>query len=147
MIEPNHNPTTGRIDPVLIRTAITQARQSACQIDDLRAANSCVIKTLESALNQTVNGVLNGPLSAAENNAAHRRAHRKGVLSRIASDPELETFIRARINALTFSEIVKEIHATFPPSRQTSLSAISRWWRANRHDQARLAPAASVDLS
>ena len=45
MIEPGSNPATGLIDAGLVRTAITQARQSACQIDDLRTANARTIKT------------------------------------------------------------------------------------------------------
>ena len=132
MIDSASNPANGKIDAGLVRTAITQARQSACQIDDLRAANSRTIKTLEGALNQAVKGVLNEPLAAAENNAAHLRAHRKGLPSRILSDPELEAFIRARIDTQTFAEIIKDVDAAFPPDRRTSLSAISRWWRANR---------------
>ena len=132
MIEPGSNPATGLIDPARVRTAITQARQSACQIDDLRTANSRTIKTLESALDQAVKGTVNTPLTAIENSAAHRRAHRAGVLSRIASDPDLEAFIRAPIDTLTFAEIVKDVDAPFPPNRRTSVSAISRWWRANR---------------
>lgn len=32
----------------------------------------------------------------------------------------------------TFAEIIKEADAAFPPDRRTSISAISRWWRANR---------------
>ena len=98
MIDSGSNPATGKIDAGLVRTAITQARQSACQIDDLRAANSRTIKTLEGALNQAVKGGVNAPLTAVEINAAHLRAHRKGLPSRILSDPELEAFIRARIN-------------------------------------------------
>ena len=45
MIEPGSNLATGLIDAGLVRTAITQARQSACQIDDLRTANARTIKT------------------------------------------------------------------------------------------------------
>jgi tellurite resistance protein len=147
MTDPNRNPATGVIDAGLVRTAIAQARQSACQIDDLRAANSRTIKTLEGALNQAVKGVLNAPLTAAEINAAHRRAHRKGVLSRIQSDPELEAFIRARIESRTFTAIVQEVDAAFPPDRRTSISAISRWWRANQDSQSRLARVENHELS
>lgn len=147
MIDSGSNPATGKIDAGLVRTAITQARQSACQIDDLRAANSRTIKTLEGALNQAVKRVLNAPLTAAENNAAHLRAHRKGLPSRILSDPELEAFIRARIDTRTFAEIIKEVDAAFPPDRRTSLSAISRWWRANRDNHARLALGGNPEVS
>ena len=132
MIDQTGNPQDVLIDPAMIRTSIAQARQTACQIDDLRAANSRTIKTLEAALNQAVKGVLNGPLTTVEINAAHRRAHRSGVLPRIASDPELEAFIRTRIDYQTFAEIIKDVDAAFPPNRRTSMSALSRWWKANR---------------
>ena len=132
MTETNRNPATGKIAAGLVRTAITQARKSACQIDDLRAANSRTITTLEAALDVAVKGAANTPLTTVETNAAHRRAHRKGLPSRILSDPELEAFISARIDTHTFAEIIKEADAAFPPDRRTSVSAISRWWRGNR---------------
>ena len=147
MTETNRNPAPGKIDAGLVRTAITQARKSACQIDDLRAANSRTITALEAALDEAVKGAVNTPLTAVENSAAHRRAHRAGVLSRIESDPDLEAFTRAPIDTLTFAEIVKDVDAPFPPNRRTSVSAISRWWRANRDGQARLAPSANLELS
>ena len=125
MIDSGSNPATGKIDAALVRT----------------------IKTLEGALNQAVKGVLNAPLTAAENYAAHLRAHRKGLPSRILSDPELEAFIRARIDTRTFVEIVKEVDATFPPDRRTSVSAISRWWRATQDSQTRLARGGNHEVS
>jgi len=54
------------------------------------------------------------------------------VPARIASDPELEAFIRARIGHLTFAQIIAEVADTFPPHRRTSMTALSRWWKANR---------------
>ena len=132
MINPGSNPATGKIDAGLVRTAIIQARQSAFQIEDLRAANSRTITTLEAALDEAVKGAVNTNLTAVETRAAHRRWHSKGMPSRILSDPELEAFIRARIDTHTFAEIIKEADAAFPPNRRTSISAISRWWRANR---------------
>ena len=119
------------IDPTTIRTAIDHARQTSVQIGALLEANHRTIRTLEAALNQAIKGPLNEstlPQGAVE----HRRAHRSGVPSRIASDPELEAFIRARIGHRTFAQILAEVAATFPPGRQTSMSALSRWWKANR---------------
>jgi hypothetical protein len=75
---------------------------------------------------------LNEPASLPPTLAEHRRAHRSGVPARITSDPELEAFIRARIDRLTFAEIVAEVAANFPPDRRTSMAALSRWWKANR---------------
>jgi hypothetical protein len=120
------------LDPATIRAAIDQARVSARQIGDLQAANARTIRTLEAALNQAVEGALNDPSLLPQIAADHRRAHRSGVPPRIASDPELEAFIRARIGQLTFAQIIAEVAATFPPNRRTSMSALSRWWKANR---------------
>lgn len=123
-------------DPALIRTAIDQARQTALQNDSLRAANDRTIRTLETALNQA----LNVPSNGASNDASmvslgrdgHRRSHRAGVPPRISSDPELEAFIRSRIDGLTFTQIIAEVAAAFPPDRRTILSALSRWWKVHR---------------
>ena len=119
-------------DPAMIRTAIHQAREVARQIGDLQAANGRMIRTLEAALNLAVKGPLNGPSTLPPTLAEHRRAHRRGLPPRISSDPELEAFIRARIDRLTFSEIVAEVAATFPPNRRISVTSLSRWWKANR---------------
>jgi hypothetical protein len=122
----------GQIDPATIRTALHQARDSARQIGDLQAANARTIRTLEAALQQGLEGPLTDPSPVPCGQAEHRRAHRSGVPPRIASDPELEAFIRARIGTLTFAQIIAEVDAAFPPNRRTSLSALSRWWKANR---------------
>jgi hypothetical protein len=118
-------------DPSMIRVAIDQARQAARQIDDLRAANARTIKTLETALNQAVKGGLKTP-SVGVVALLHRREHRPGFPSRIASDPELEAFICARIERLTYAQIVAEVADHFPPARRTSMTALSRWWKASR---------------
>jgi len=120
------------IDPTNIRTAIHQARDSARQIGDLQAANARTIRTLEAALNEAIKGPLNEASPLPPSVADHRRAHRSGVPPRIASDPELEAFIRARIGHSTFAEIVSQVAAHFPPERRTSVSALSRWWRSTR---------------
>ena len=120
------------IDPETIRTALHQARETARQIGDLQAANARTIRTLETALNQAIKGPLNELSSLPPTLAEHRRAHRRGFPPRISSDPEIEAFIRTRIDRLTFAEIVAEVAATFPPNRRTSVTALSRWCKANR---------------
>lgn len=119
-------------DQAMIRTALDQARQTALQIGVLREANARTIRTLETVFNQVLNDPSNGAAPVPVAVADHRRCHRSGVPPRIASDPELEAFIRARIDHLTFTKIVAEVAATFPPARRTSLSGLSRWWKANR---------------
>ncbi len=124
--------TQAQIDPATIRTAIHQARDSARQIGDLQAANARTIKTLETALNQAVKVSLNDPSSLPVALTEHRRAHRPGQPSRIASDPALQAFIRVRIDAMTFTDIITAIAAAFPKERRTSMTALSRWWATER---------------
>ncbi|MES2146142.1 MAG: hypothetical protein V4516_17770 [Pseudomonadota bacterium] len=57
--------TAQAIDPAMIRTAIDQARQSSRQIGELGAANARMIRTLETALNQSIKGVLKDPSTVA----------------------------------------------------------------------------------
>jgi hypothetical protein len=59
----------------------------------------------------------------------HRRQHRTGVPSKIASDPDLQAFVGARIDRLTFSAIAADVAAHFPPDRCVSSTSIHRWWR------------------
>ena len=120
------------IEPRMIRTAIDQARQASVQIGMLQEANARTIRTLETAFNQAIKGPSNDLSTMPQGVAEHRREHRSGVPSRIASDPELEAFIRARMGHMTFAQVLAEVAAHFPPSRQTSMSALSRWWKSNR---------------
>jgi hypothetical protein len=116
-----------QIDPATIRTAIHMARESARQIGDLKAANARTISTLETALNQSIKGPSNDPSPMPQAVAEHRRLHRSGHPSRIDSDPELGTFIRARIDTMTYLEIIAAVAAAFPPERRIGRSALSRW--------------------
>lgn len=74
---------------------------------------------------------LNLPDAAPPNERAVAINRARGGRSRafkIETDPELETFIRARINRLTYGQIAAEVAEAFPPHRQTSTSGIARWW-------------------
>jgi hypothetical protein len=119
--------------PVAIRSAIDQARQTAVQIDGLRAANARTIRTLEAAFNQSINGPLNAPSTQAE--STERRTE---IRSRIEADDELRTFILARIRTLTFDQVLAEVAAQVPPERHPSRSALHRWW--HRHGKTRPDP-------
>jgi hypothetical protein len=61
--------------------------------------------------------------------SSHVAAHRPGRPGKIASDPDLRSFVEARLSCMTFAEIEAEVVAHFPPERRTSLSAIHRWWQ------------------
>jgi len=115
--------TTPSLDPAFVRTGIDQTRQSALQIDGLRAANARTILTLEAALNQSIKGALNTHLKPAR--GLERRTE---IRSRIEADEEIRTFILARIKTLTFDQVLAEIAAHITASRQTSRSALHCWW-------------------
>ena len=79
-----------------------------------------------------LNAPLNPPSNPAETLAEHRRNHRSGRPGKIDADPELRAFILARIDTLTFAEIVTEVAANFPPDRRVSHSSLHRWWQKHR---------------
>ncbi|MFV0408973.1 MAG: hypothetical protein ACK5LJ_04500 [Paracoccus sp. (in: a-proteobacteria)] len=55
---------------------------------------------------------------------------------KIQSDPELQTFIAARIDRMTFTEIAAEVARQFPPARRVGKTAIHDWWKKrNRPDR------------
>ena len=51
-----------------------------------------------------------------------------GRPAKIAVDSELQAFVAARFDTLTFEQIAKEVADNFPPERRVNLSAIHRWW-------------------
>lgn len=122
---PPHN----QIDSTLILTALNQARDAARQIGDLQAAQTRTIRTLETAFEQAVNGPFNDP-----SKTPLQPQRRTEIRSRIEADPELRTFILARIATLTFDQVIADIAAHFPPARRTTRSSLHRWWhRYGKH--------------
>lgn len=59
----------------------------------------------------------------------HRKQHRAGRPAKIDTDPELQAFIRARIDRLTYQQLAQDVAAYFPPARRVSRSSIQRWWQ------------------
>lgn len=59
----------------------------------------------------------------------HRAAHRPGTRPKIASDPELQAFIAARITRMTFQQLADEVAKHFPEDRRVRKSAIHDWWQ------------------
>lgn len=57
----------------------------------------------------------------------HRREHRPGIPGTIDSHPELQAFVLARLDRLTFKQIADEIAGHFPPALRVHQSTIHRW--------------------
>lgn len=104
------------------------AADALADLDRARAT----VERLSAALESSVEPAANHRLKDASNSAIWLAEHRPGKPSRIDADPVLRAFILARIDHLTFDQIVAEVAAHFPPERRTSRSALSRWWRRNR---------------
>lgn len=58
----------------------------------------------------------------------HRRAHKFGRPAKIDVDPELEAFLLARVDRMTFDEMADDVAAHFPPKRRVGKSSIHLWW-------------------
>ena len=57
----------------------------------------------------------------------HRREHRPGVPGVIASNADLQAFILARLDRLTFKQIADDIASHFPVPLHVHQSTIHRW--------------------
>jgi hypothetical protein len=113
----------------LIDAMIALLRQSMAGLDDAIRLTRNLSSEIEGGIERPVHQPLKAPETRDQILAARRRAHRSGVPSKIDSDPELRAFIIARIDRLKFTEIAAEVRSHFPPERQTSVSALSRWWQ------------------
>ena len=116
----------------LIDRAITELRSALAHTNAAAALATQTHQALSKGIEHPVKPPLNAPLTRDEVQAEHRRAHRSGRPAKIEGDPELEAFIRARIDTLTFAQIVSEVRATFPPDRQCSHSGLGRWWQKQK---------------
>lgn len=116
-------------DPATIRAALDHARQTAFQIDSLREAHARTIRVLEMALEATLQRALNALPEPTAPYSDHRRAHRPGLAPKIDGDVELQAFIAARIDRMTFEGIAAEVAQHFPADRRVGRTAIWDWWR------------------
>lgn len=62
----------------------------------------------------------------------HRRAHRPGRPAMIDTDPELQAFILARLDRLTYHQIATAVAEHFPPDRRISHASVHRWAQKRR---------------
>lgn len=78
-----------------------------------------------------------------------RARHLRGSPPRILADPELRTFIDARLPAMTFDQLAAVVRTAFGPARAPSRSAIHRYWKtvALLRPEATEPPGAPADRS
>lgn len=99
-----------------VKAALLQAKETAQALDRAKVENARLLTCLEQCIN--------GSLTVLSIAAQHRAEHRMGRPSLIDTDLELQAFILERIHRMTYKQIVTDIAAHFPKSRQTSLSSV-----------------------
>ena len=114
-----------------IRDHLTQA---LAELRASHAAQDRAIKGLETALETTLQEGFNALPAPSAPVSEHLRAHRPGKPPKIASDPELQTFIVARVDRLTFHQIAAEVAQHFHPARRVGKPAIHAWWQSHHSD-------------
>lgn len=106
--------------------------QALAELRASHAAQGRAITALETAVEASLQRGLNAlPLPSAPV-SDHRREHRSGPPPKIAGDAELQAFIVARLDRLTFEGIAAEVAQHFPANRRVGKTAIWEWWRKSQ---------------
>ena len=112
----------------LIDRAIAANREPGAALAELIS----IAEAIRASPSQTVQTPFERPSNALQTReeiqAAPRRAHRRGTRSKIEADPELAAVITARIDVKTYAQIVADVKSHFSADRQTSTSAVQRWF-------------------
>jgi hypothetical protein len=103
----------------------------ASGLADLKVANATQARAiaqleaaLQTGLQQGIEALPESPIPVTE----HRRTHRAGPIPKILTDPELQAFISARVDRMTFAQIAEDIAQHFPKARRVGRTAIWEWW-------------------
>lgn len=102
---------------------LAQARAAHRLLTDASHALEGLVNTLSTGVKCPVEGDVK---------ATHRREHRMGRPAKIDADSELQAFVTARLDTMTFDQIATEVAAHFAPNRRASRSSIHRWWQKTR---------------
>ncbi len=108
-------------------------RQHLRDASELNRAAGAKLRAAETALEDLVQEAMNDPSHSALRCDVpvtdHRRHHRMGRPAKLDQDPELQAFVRARLDRLTFHQIEAEVAQAFPEDRRVRKSAIHAWWK------------------
>jgi hypothetical protein len=127
-----------RWPPCSVLHAVAELRAAAHLCQDAAARIEAAANALSTALEDpgkaasaaadALAAALDGPGMAA-GPAPMRQERRAGVTPRIDADPELEAFIRARIDHMSFARLGRAVAEAFPPERRVHPATIHRWWQ------------------
>jgi len=113
---------------VKIRNAYQQIKTAEHLFEQGLTALSTALKTIGECEDIALDDSLGNLPTCSTPVTDHRRAHRMGRVPKIERDPELQAFILARVDRLTFTQLAKEVAEHFPSERQVKKSAIHQWW-------------------
>lgn len=140
MTTPKRKPATPSTAMALIDQALVQL---ACAQGHTDAAINLATQ-LSGGIAMPLEGSFEPPSNAIQTRdeilAAHRRAHRPGQPAKIDCNPDLQAFILARIETMTFDQIVAEIKAHFAEPERVKRSSVHRWWRKREKARAATTP-------
>jgi hypothetical protein len=120
---------TTRTDLELAARKLAEAEHLLQAVADAQGqASTC----LQRVFKEAVKGGLNALQSEAYPVTEHRRQHRVGRPAKIDCDPELQAFILARLDRMTFIQIADDVAKHFPPERRVAKTAINDWWHRSK---------------
>lgn len=116
-----------------LRTSLAAARSELELADNMHQETGAALQRARSQLALVLDAIQRQRVSALPPCDApvseHRKQHRPGKMPKIASDSELQAFILARIDRLTYEEIAADVAEHFPPERRVARSTIHEWWK------------------
>ena len=106
--------------------------QALAELRASHAAQGRAIAALETAIGASLQRDLNALPKPSAPVSEHRREHRSGPPPKIEGDAELQAFIVARLDRMTFEGIAAEVAQHFSSSRRVGKTAIWEWWRKSQ---------------
>ncbi|MDQ7070726.1 MAG: hypothetical protein Q9M48_08320 [Rhodobacterales bacterium] len=120
-----------------IRHDIATAQRDLENARQLNEAATLAVNRASTALEHAFEGCSKAAINAlpvCETPVTdHRKLHRSGRPAKIDLDPELQAFIRARIDRLTYLEKANAVADYFPAKRRVSKSSIRAWWQRKQN--------------
>lgn len=110
------------------RIALTQAQEMLAIANQQSEA---ALAALNTAIKRAVNASFKEVLASDIPLTDHRKEHRSGKVAKLDVDPEVRSFVLARLDRMTFQAIADEVADHFPKTRRVGKSAIHSWWRRN----------------
>lgn len=104
-----------------------------CAVDAQSIASTALERAMKRAVKEGLTALPPGDLAVTE----HRSAHRPGRPPKIGSDHDLQAFVMARIDRMTFVQIAEDVAHHFPHARRVGKSAIHAWWQRNKAQDTR----------